>query len=492
MNAAAKTFRPGEHNHSHAQNRFAVIPTAERLEADTTRTGRGVTIAILDSGFTPHPDLTEPRNRIVVFHDVTNPKTELDAAQTPRAWDWHGTQTSVTAAGNGFLSDGVYRGLASESLVALVKVSDHGRVSDETIVRGLEWVIANKDRYNIRVVSMSLGGDDEVSFRDSRVDEIAERAVRAGLALVVAAGNAGCTAERRPIPPANSPSVITVGGYDDHNELKNPDLDAYCSSFGPTIDGLLKPEIIAPAIWGAAPILPETDFYRRAEAISQLAAAPDYQLQRLVRDLWREAGLPLSIAAAPPAQIREMAETRLRESKIVATHYQHVDGTSFAAPIVASVIAQMLEANPRLTPAVIKNILIATADRSSRLSLHQQGYGILNARRAVEAAAREAHTHEHCDFNPPRVEGGRLVFWHHDDLATSVSVAGSFNQWNSEETFFARHSSGLWRAEMALPQPGSYQYKFVINGERWLDDPSNGLKLADNHGGFNSVLNVSE
>lgn len=486
MNAATKAT---EHNHSHAQNRFAVIPTAERLDADAARKGRGITIAVLDSGFYPHPDLA---NRIVAFRDVVNPRAELDAAQPPQAWDWHGTQTSVTAAGNGFLSDGVYSGLASESLVALVKVSDRGRISDENIVSGLDWVIANADRYNIRVVSMSLGGDGEVSFRESLVDEAAERAVRAGLTLVVAAGNAGCTADHRPIPPANAPSVITVGGYDDNNELDNRELDAYCSSFGPTLDGLLKPEIIAPAIWVAAPILPGTEAYRRAEALSQLAAAPEYQLKKLAGELWREAGLPPSVQIS---ELPELVAARLRESKIVATHYQHVDGTSFAAPIVASVVAQMLEANPKLTPAAVKNILIATADRSlgsGRLSLNQQGYGVLNARRAVEIAARETHTHTDCDFKPPRVEGGKLVFWHHDDAAISVAVAAEFNNWNPQATFFARHASGLWRAEIELPPPGSYQYKFVLNGKVWLDDPSNGLKLDDKHGGFNSVLNISE
>ncbi|MEP7343448.1 MAG: S8 family serine peptidase [Acidobacteriota bacterium] len=482
----------GRHDHTHAQNRFAVIPTAERLEADRARAGRGVAIAVLDSGFYPHPDLTAPRNRIVSFHDVTDPKAKLNAEQPPQPWDWHGTQTSVTAAGNGHLSDGLYRGLASEAEIALVKVSQRGRISDENIVRGLEWVMANKDRYKIRVVSMSLGGDGDASFSESIVDEAAERAVRAGLVLVVAAGNAGCTSDHRPIPPANAPSVITVGGYNDHNELGNRDLDAYCSSFGPTLDGLVKPEIIAPAIWVAAPILPHTDFYNRAEALSQIAAAPDYQLQKLAGALWREAGLPAATANAPRQQIREMAEAGLRESKIVATHYQHVDGTSFAAPIVASVIAQMIEANPKLTPAAVKNILIASADRSSLLSLDHQGYGVLNARRAVAEAAGETHTHETCDFNPPRVEGNKLVFWHHDDSATSVSVAGDFNGWNPQATFFAKHDSGMWRAEVEMPMAGSYQYKLVANGWQWLDDPNNGLKVTDNHGGFNSVLHITE
>src|ERR1043165_6971177 len=83
------------HDHSHAQNRFAVIPTPLRLQSPTALTGRGVTIALRDSGFYPHPDLTEPQNRILAFHDVTNPKARLAADQAPPAWAWHGTQTAV-------------------------------------------------------------------------------------------------------------------------------------------------------------------------------------------------------------------------------------------------------------------------------------------------------------------------------------------------------------------------------------------------------------
>lgn len=493
MNTAIKTdASTDDHPHTHALNRFAVIPVAERLSADTTHAGRGVTIAFLDSGFYPHPDLVRPHNRILAYHDAANPEARLDVESSPQSWDWHGTQTSVTAAGNGFLSDGVYRGLASEAMVVLVKVSDRGRITDENIVRGLDWVIANKDRYRIRIVSMSLGGDIETSYKDSLVDAAAERAVQAGITVVVASGNAGCTDQPRPIPPANAPSVITVGGYNDHNELDTDNPDPYCSSFGPTIDGLMKPEIVAPAIWVAAPILPESDFYRQAEALSLIAAAPDYKQRKLAGELRQAAALPDSIADASTTEIRETAEAHLRERKIVATHYQHVDGTSFAAPIVASVIAQMLEANPKLTPGVIKNILIATASRAPRLTLRHQGYGVLNAQRAVAEAGREAHTHEECDFNAPRIEKGKLVFWYHDDAAKQVSIAGDFNDWNPKQNRLARHASGMWHAALPILPPGTYQYKLVVDGERWLEDPSNGLKAEDNHGGFNSVLHIAE
>ncbi|MDZ7344083.1 MAG: S8 family serine peptidase [candidate division KSB1 bacterium] len=479
-----------QHHHHHAPNRFAVIPTALRLQADTERTGRGVTIAMIDSGFYPHPDLIEPNNRIVALADVTQHEARYELNGKPYDWDWHGTQTSVVAAGNGWLSDGAYRSLASEAQVVLVKASDRGRIFEENIARGFEWVIRNKERYNIRVVSISLGGDDDVPHETNIVDQTAEEAVKRGLIVVAAAGNSGCTDRPKPVPPANSPSVITVGGYNDNNLPGNQKLDLYCSSYGPTADGLLKPEIIAPAIWVAAPILPGTSAYPRAEALSQIIAAPDYLLPNLVHELWQQAELSEALAQASPEQIRAAVEAILRESKIVATHYQHVDGTSFAAPIVASVVAQMLEANPSLTPATVKQILIATADRIPGAPLVRQGYGVLNARRAVDHAAREMHALAHDHFQPPRAEMGTLVFFYHNDAAERVALAGDFNNWNANHARFVKTADGLWRVEIDSPPPGRYHYKFVIDGERWMDDPSNGLKVPDNYGGFNSVLNV--
>ncbi len=481
-----------QHDHTHAPNRFAVIPTPQRLGANAQYTGKGVTIAILDSGFYPHPDLTQPENRIVAFKDVTNSKASLKADAVPQAADWHGTQTSVVAAGNGYLSDGIYRGLASEAKLVLVKVSERGRITDENIVRGLEWVIENKHVYNIGVVSMSLGGDEDATYRESIVDQAAENAVRAGLVVIVAAGNTGCGDSPRPIPPANSPSVITVGGYDDGNQLDNSELGLYCSNFGPTIDGIVKPEIIAPAIWVAAPILPGTDTYRRAEALSQLAAAPDYLLRDLAGQSGQTAGLSESIHQASITEIRAKVESLIIESKIISVHYQHVDGTSFAAPVVASVVAQMLEANPKLSPQVIKNILISTADRIADQPLMRQGYGVLNARRAVAEAMSERHTNHDGEFAPPRVENACLVFRYHHDTALSVALAGDFNDWNPSQFALTRQQNGIWRTEITMLPPGSYQYKFVVNGQQWLDDPNNGLKLSDGHGGYNSLLHIEQ
>ncbi len=406
--------------------------------------------------------------------------------------------TSVAAAGNGHLSNGAYRGLASDARVVLVKVSDNGRITESNIERGLRWVTENKELYNIRIVSISLGGDQDVSYLTNAVDQAAEDAVKAGLVVVVAAGNSGCTDDHRTVPPANAPSVITVGGYHDNNQLEGT-LDLFCSSYGATADGIIKPEIIAPAMWVAAPILPNTDAYDRAEALSQLDSAPDYLLDHTARtsgeskenDLWKRAGLSYPLRAMPVGTIRAEIESLLREHKIVATHYQHVDGTSFAAPVAASVVAQMLEANPSLGPAAVKHLLVSTADRIPGAPAMRQGFGVLNAKRAVEAAEREQHERETAFFCPPRVNNNRIEFTYHNDSAKSVALAGDFNGWTATATPCARSDDGVWRARIEFLEPGRYRYKLVVNEVRWIEDPANAMKEPDEYGGFNSILHVS-
>lgn len=476
-----------KHEHQHGPNRFGVIPTATRLDVDPKFTGKGVTIAFLDSGFYPHPDLIEPIDRVVVYKDLTNEHPHFHSTDQSESWQWHGTQTSVAAAGNGHLSDSVYRGIAYEANLVLVKVSERGRISEESIARGLKWVIANRERYNIRVLNISLGGDEDVPCSKSIIDQAAEEAMTHGIVVVAAAGNSGGDGNHS-IPPANSPSVITVGGYTDSNQLKRTGLGLYHSNFGVTADGTVKPEIVAPAMWVAAPILPGTPSYERAESLSRLAAAPDYQLPSLARELEEAAQLPEAIVVANPAEIRRFVESVLSTEKIVAAHYKHVDGTSFAAPIVSSIVAQMIEANSEITPGAVKNILISSAKRIANAPAIRQGYGVVNARRAVELAKGERHDLNGRGCKPPRVDNGRLVFVYHDDLAHSVSLAGDFNDWAQQRTPLSKDKSGLWLTEIPAPGPGSYRYKFVVDGHRWLEDPSNGMKVSDNFGGLNSLL----
>ena len=472
----------GNHEHPHAPNRFAVIPTHARVNAHPKYKGKGVTIAFLDSGFFPHPDLVQPCNRVVAYEDLAGELKTLSDVES-HAWQWHGTQTSVAAAGNGGLCGGIYRGLASEAELVLVKVSQSGRITEESIERGLRWVIANRERYGIRVLNISLGGDEDVPCSQSIIDQAAEEAIQKGIVVVVAAGNSGHEGNHS-IPPANSPSVITVGGYTDHNQVESS-RDLYQSNFGFTADGTLKPEIIAPAMWVAAPILPGTAEYIRAETLSLLAHSADYELPSLARRLSKDAELPPSILGSDAGTIRSFVESILKQRNIVATHYQHVDGTSFAAPIVSSIVAQMLEANPALTPAAIKDILISTAERIPGLPVIRQGYGVVNARRAVEKAVDETHRLEAVDVE--RVDD-KVSFAYHDDNAKSVAVAGEFNNW--WPSLMRKDHDGLWRVEISSPASGRYAYKFVVNSSNWVEDPRNGMKAIDSYGGFNSVLIV--
>jgi serine protease AprX len=472
------------HNHLHGQNRFAVIPTAEKLNANNEFTGKGITIAFLDSGFYPHPDFV---SRIIKFHDISGEENSLKAMK-PESHHWHGTQTVAVCAGDGNLSDGVYRGLASDASLVLVKVSENGRISDDSIEKGLLWVIENRAEFNIQIVNMSLGGDDDVPLNESKINRLAEELVKLGVVVTVAAGNSD---EMRPIPPANAPSVITVGGYSDENQFENEGFDLYHSTFGETIDGIVKPEIIAPAMFVAAPILPGTKDYQIAETLSMIAGSPNYTFRQIYLDNWEKAELPEYILSADVDTAMQLVGQELKKANIVATHYKHVDGTSFAAPITASVIAQMLEANPKLKPADIKGILVATASRLENFPAIRQGFGVLNANQAVKEAITEVHFFEHGILSSPFLTEDRIIFRHHDDTAQTIFLAGDFNDWNAREIPFKLDRNGIRRAEIPLLQAGKYRYKFVINGNRWIEDHLNGMKEEDGYGGFNSILTVS-
>jgi len=368
-----------------------VLPTPLRLNADERFTGRGVTIAFLDSGFYAHDDLTKPENRIVAYHSIFDAENDRTSLETTDVASWHGMMTSVVAAGNGHVSDGFYRSIAPDSKVVLVKVGRTGHIPDEHIERGLEWVLDNKKKYDVRIVNISAGGDFERSYLDSPLCQMVERAVREGIIVVCAVGNAGMVQGHPVLPPASSPSAISVGGLDDQNSLDRAKRGMYRSSYGPTIDGLQKPEIIAPGIWVAAPILPATPTADEAELCSALDRAPDADLRAIIDS---HAGVDNDFDEArdlPIPLLRQLITIKLREGNVISPHYKYVDGTSFASPIVASVVACMLEANPDLTPQHVKRILIETAERVPGIAVERQGWGVVVPRQAVEVAfaARE-------------------------------------------------------------------------------------------------------
>jgi serine protease AprX len=363
-----------------------VLSTPLRMDADERFTGRGITIAFLDSGFYPHPDLTEPHNRILAYHSIAATEGDQTSLETPDPSSWHGMMTSVVAAGNGRLSNGFYRGIAPDSSVVLVKLARSGRILEDNIERGLKWVMAHREQYQIRIVNISAGGDNEQPYLHNSLAQTVERAVSEGLTVCAAVGNAGLHPGHPVLPPASAPSCIAVGGLDDQNSLDRARRGMYRSSYGPTIDGLQKPEVIAPGIWVPAPILPGTPTAEEAELFAMLDNAPDDQLHALIaehvgvdKDLDEASDLRVSL-------LRQLITIKLREGNVISSDYKYVDGTSFASPIVASIIACMLEANPRLTPQQVKRILIDTSERLPTIEVDRQGWGVVAPRRAVELA----------------------------------------------------------------------------------------------------------
>ncbi len=365
---------------------YHILPTPRRVGANEKFRGRGVTIAFLDSGFFPHDDLIKPHHRIKHYVNIANENAPADEYFQPDTSSWHGMMTSVVACGNGYLSNGNYRGIASEASVVLVKVGTASRIHHQDITQGLRWVIAHKEEFDIRIVNLSCGGDFEASYLNDELSQVAEAAVKAGLIVVCAAGNSGHSPTHAVLPPASAPSVITVGGVNDHNTLEFDDNEPFHSSYGPTIDGLQKPEVIAPSIWLAAPILPGTPTAEEAELISLLHDAPDNQLQDLLQSHSKVNEDLDAASELPPYLIRQLINIKAHDTNIIDGNYKHVDGTSFAAPIVSSVIAQMLEANPNLTPQQVKRILIDTAIRLKAIEVNRQGWGMIIAGRAVEKA----------------------------------------------------------------------------------------------------------
>jgi serine protease AprX len=373
MNAAV--FEQGGH----------VLSTPLRMDADERFTGRGITMAFLDSGFYPHPDLTKPDNRILAYHSIVAAEGDKTTLETADPASWHGMMTSVVAAGNGGLSNGFYRGIAPDARLVLVKIGK-GRISEENIERGLRWVMRYRHKYRIRVVNISAGGDDEESYLNNRLAQTVEEAVKSGLVIVCAVGNSGHMPGHPVLPPASAPSAIAVGGLDDQNSLDRARHGMYRSSYGPTVDGLQKPEVIAPGIWVPAPILPHTPTAEQVELLSLLDNAPDDRLHEIINV---HEGVDQSLDEArelPVYLLRQLIMIKLREENVITRHYKYVDGTSFASPIVASICAAMLEANPDLTPQQVKRILIETAERLPGIEVDRQGWGVVSARRAIEFA----------------------------------------------------------------------------------------------------------
>lgn len=369
-------------------------------------TGKGVGIAIIDSGVYPHPDLAD---RLVAFVSATGANQPVDELG-------HGTHVAGDAAGSGASSGGRLRGPAPDANIIGIQVLNgqetEERISEaiENVVSGINWMVENKERYNIRVANLSLGlplvaqrsnyslfgFGPEVLY--DPIGSAINRAVASGITVVAAAGNSGSEPGTIAETPAINENVITVGALDTRGTPdRRDDGVAEFSSRGPTPDGRVKPDIVSPGVNILAPNSPgssiDTENAQMAVMREKIEHAPERALMQLAVALVQNGMAPPELLDLPPAQIREMLlegmqvhETRGNLPGGAA--YIAMDGTSMASPIVAGVVAAMIEANPTLTPAQVKEILKGTADKLPGVRTTDQGAGVLDAREAVEVAAR--------------------------------------------------------------------------------------------------------
>ncbi len=548
-----------------------VLSQAERLPDYATYQGRGVTVAFLDSGYYPHPDLTgitqwpatQPEwarltapqlhallaaqpLRFADYIDLTDGGERIGLTQ-PSLWDgagdsWHGQMTTSLVAGNGLLSDGRYRGYAPSATLLPIKIGrGGGRIPEEDILGGLQWLLRNNNwqRHHVRVVNMSVGGDFLQDWRANAVCQAAEALAARGVFLAAAAGNSNKEELRA---PAQSPAVLTVGGVDDGNRpwqspTQSQPLALYPHNYGTVTLGsskgprqqLHKPELLALGFWLPAPILPVSPIFGEVAALGALRRVllgydelRNDDFGALADGLVDETERHYRPPTWMPKVWQGMRE-RMNAHKWIHPYYQHVDGTSVAVAQVSAVAAQMVEANPKLDGAQIKAILLESALPLPQLPAARTGAGLLQPRRAVALALRRGGgslTPYPCsgtlltaselqkwreagrvpllgdEFTAAAGQGQRqaLYLGIYAPQAARVSVTGTFNDWQLARHSLAATRQGWWHGVLLL-SPGHYLYRFWVEGQdaaqsQWLPDYENSTSAESGYRDGHSMISV--
>ena len=225
---------------------FAVMENARQIIGadailNTPYKGKDITVAIIDTGISQHADLIYPKNRIVGFKDFVNHKNK------PYDDNGHGTHCAGILGGNGYSSNGKYRGIAPEVNILSVKVLDeNGNGSTSDILSTIQWIVDTKDDYKTRIVNFSLGAIAQYRERRDPLVKAANNAIENNLIVIAAVGNSG-PMKNTILSPATSRFVISVGALDNSGENEGS-LIAEFSSRGPTLDKIRKPDLIAPGV----------------------------------------------------------------------------------------------------------------------------------------------------------------------------------------------------------------------------------------------------
>ena len=372
-------------------NRVAVTVGARAVQQSYGYRGAGVGIAVLDSGITSwHADLsymgssslvrTSNGQRLAAFVDLVNGHT------APYDDNGHGTHVSGIIGGNGFVTFGLRAGVAPDAHIVSLKVLDaQGRGVISNVIAALDWVIRNGAAYNVRVVNLSVGAAVTESYKTDPLTLAAKRAVDAGIVVVTAAGNLGKNRLGQLqygaiAAPGNAPWVLTVGASSHEGTVsRTDDVIAGFSSRGPSaVDFEAKPDIVAPGV-GTASL---------SDPLSLIYATKSSSL--LGGSFW--------LGYKP---------------------YISLSGTSMSAPVVAGSVALMLQANPSLTPNLVKAILEYTAQVNPGYNALTQGAGFLNTKGAVDLA-RYFRTAKPGQPYPNPSEWSKKLIWGNHRISNGV------------------------------------------------------------------------
>jgi serine protease AprX len=352
-------------------------------------TGAGVGVAVIDSGITAwHNDLAGRTpvaypygdQRVAAFVDFVN------GATAPYDDEGHGTHVAGIIAGNGHDSLGRHTGVAPDAALVALKVLDaNGRGTIGDAIAALDWVLAHRQQYNLRVVNLSVGAAVRESYLTDPLTLAAKRVADAGVVVVTAAGNLGKNALGEPLyggvtAPGNAPWVLTVGASSTNGSpTRDDDTMASFSSRGPTyLDWAAKPDLVASGVGTISLSAPNSTFY---------ATRPEALLDGFVSGSDRA--------------------------------YLTLSGTSMAAPVVAGTVALMVQANPTLTPNAVKAILQYTAEQRAGYNALTQGGGFLNALGAVRLAKFFA-TARAGDPYPLQSAWSKKIIWGSHRLAGGI------------------------------------------------------------------------
>src|SRR5882672_31511 len=391
--------------------RTAVTVGARTVQETLGYTGAGVGVAVLDSGITSwHDDLTNKTSKLYPYGNQRVSKFVDFVNGRPLPYDdnGHGSHVAGIIGGNGYDSQGEKTGIApGANLVSLKVLDQNGQGTISNIIAALGWVAANASTYNIRVVNMTVGARIMESYWTDPLTLATKALTDRGIVVVAAAGNNGKNTLGQLQfgginAPANAPWVLTVGASSTMGTLtRNDDEMASFSSSGPTaLDFDSKPDLVAPGTGTISLAVPGSTFYA-TKALYLLAGK-----------------LPLG-----------------------SKPYLALSGTSMAAPVVSGTVALMLQANPNLTPNLVKALLQYTAQPYPGYSVLRQGAGFLNTLGAVRLAKYYLNPQEG-ERVPTQKVWSRQIIWGNHRL-TNGFIKPTANAWANNIVWGTAKTMGL-------------------------------------------------